>query len=241
MALEVKKFLDAEGVGTLWGKVKEELAKKAELSALTQLENKVTAIEGKKYDDSIAALQTAVNKLNADESTAGSVAKQVADAVAKIMGDGQPDASYDTLKEIADWILEHPSSVSEINSKITKNAEDIGTLKGRVDGHDTKISGLEALIGTIPAESGADDIIEYIAYAVQEGIEEMDASGMLETAKNYTDTKLTEAKQYADGLLVQAKSYSDGNLATAKSYTDTQIDTYVKALTEAEILSAIAG
>ena len=35
------------------------------------------------------------------------------------------DESFDTLKEIADWIKEHPKSVAELNSKIQANTEKI--------------------------------------------------------------------------------------------------------------------
>ena len=59
------------------------------------------------------ALQSA--KAYADEAIVEEVAKIVAGA----------DASFDTLKEIADWIKSHPESVAEINALIQANAEKI--------------------------------------------------------------------------------------------------------------------
>ena len=72
----------------------------------------------------------AINTLNG--TGAGSVQKQVADAVAQIVADA-PEA-YDTLKEISDWISSHSGDASEMNSAIQQNAADIDTLEaGKVD------------------------------------------------------------------------------------------------------------
>lgn len=62
----------------------------------------------------ISANTTAIEVLNG--TGAGSVSKQVADAVAQIVSDA-PEA-YDTLKEISDWITSHASSAAEMNSAI---------------------------------------------------------------------------------------------------------------------------
>ena len=75
------------------------------------------------YDDtavkaSIKANTDAITTLNADEKTNGSIKKQVADAVAKIVADA-PEA-YNTLVEIADWISTHSNDASAMNTAITK-------------------------------------------------------------------------------------------------------------------------
>ena len=57
-------------------------------------------------------LQSAISTLNGDSSTPGSVAYQIAQVVAGA------DAAFDTLKEIADWINDHPNTVADINSQI---------------------------------------------------------------------------------------------------------------------------
>lgn len=59
----------------------------------------------------------------------------VANELAKIVGGA--DASFDTLKEIADWIKAHPESVAEINSKIQANAEKISTNETAIANLDT--------------------------------------------------------------------------------------------------------
>ena len=83
------------------------------------------------YDDTalsgrVTATETAINTLNG--TGAGSVKKQVADAVAGIVADA-PEA-YDTLKEISDWISTHASDASAMNSQINTNKNAIATLNG---------------------------------------------------------------------------------------------------------------
>ncbi len=83
------------------------------------------------YDDTALAgrvsdVEGAIDTLNG--TGAGSVKKQVADAVAGIVADA-PEA-YDTLKEISDWISSHASDASDMNSKISANESAIATLNG---------------------------------------------------------------------------------------------------------------
>lgn len=78
----------------------------------------------------ISANTTAIDVLNG--MGAGSVSKQVADAVAQIVSDA-PEA-YDTLKEISDWITSHASSASAMNSAIQ-------ALETEMDAKVDKVSG----------------------------------------------------------------------------------------------------
>ena len=86
-----------------------------------------TKLEGlSNYDDT--ALVNAINTLNGDINTSGSVAKTTADAVAAIVAGA--DASFDTLKEISDWISSHADSAAAMNSQITDNTNAIALLNG---------------------------------------------------------------------------------------------------------------
>lgn len=87
--------------------------------------------------EDVQANTSAIATLNG--AGAGSVQKQVADAVAQIVADA-PEA-YDTLKEISDWISSHASDASEMNSAIQQNAADIGELETAVAGKVDKVSG----------------------------------------------------------------------------------------------------
>lgn len=85
----------------------------------------------------VQANTSAIATLNG--TGAGSVQKQVADAVAQIVADA-PEA-YDTLKEISDWISSHAGDASEMNSAIQQNTADIGELETAVAGKVDKVSG----------------------------------------------------------------------------------------------------
>lgn len=76
----------------------------------------------KQVNDNKAAIEV----LNGSNTTEGSVAYQIAQVVAGA------DASYDTLKEIADWISTHGTDAAAMNTQITTNKNDIVALKTQV-------------------------------------------------------------------------------------------------------------
>lgn len=76
----------------------------------------------KQVNDNKAAIEI----LNGNNTTEGSVAYQIAQVVAGA------DASYDTLKEIADWISTHGTDAAAMNTQITTNKNDIAALKTQV-------------------------------------------------------------------------------------------------------------
>lgn len=76
----------------------------------------------KQVNDNSAAIEI----LNGNNTTEGSVAYQIAQVIAGA------DASYDTLKEIADWISTHGTDAAAMNTQITTNKNDIAALKTQV-------------------------------------------------------------------------------------------------------------
>lgn len=76
----------------------------------------------KQVNDNNAAIEI----LNGNNTTEGSVAYQIAQVVAGA------DASYDTLKEIADWISTHGTDAAAMNTQITTNKNNIAALKTQV-------------------------------------------------------------------------------------------------------------
>lgn len=101
----------------------------------TTVEGLSTAIESLKTvvgDDTkglvkqVADNKTAIETLNGDKNVAGSVAHQIAEIVAGA------DESFDTLKEIADWITTHKTDAATMNSQINTNKDDISALKTKV-------------------------------------------------------------------------------------------------------------
>ena len=101
----------------------------------TTVEGLSTAIESLKTtvgDDTKGLVKqvndnkAAIARLNGTSSEEGSVAYQIAQVVAGA------DESYDTLKEIADWISSHATDAATMNSQISTNKNDITALKGLV-------------------------------------------------------------------------------------------------------------
>jgi hypothetical protein len=151
MATDIKKFLDQAGVSTLWSRVAEEVAKvdaKAVKNAedivkhgtrLDTAEAKIAALEAGTYDDTelrgligdnadaIADNVAALAILNGDAATAGSVANTANAAAAAKVAEivAGADANFDTLKEIADWILNDTTGAADM-------ANDIAALQGLV-------------------------------------------------------------------------------------------------------------
>lgn len=101
----------------------------------TTVEGLSTAIESLKTtvgDDTKGLVKqvndnkAAIARLNGTSSEEGSVAYQIAQVIAGA------DESYDTLKEIADWISGHTTDAATMNSQISTNKNDITALKGLV-------------------------------------------------------------------------------------------------------------
>lgn len=97
----------------------------------TDLENKVNVL-----------IETDNNK---------SVRAIAAEEVAKIVTGA--DETYDTLKEISDWIKEHPEDVAEINSEITTIKELIGYSESvEEDENGEQVIIVTSKVGTLEAE-----------------------------------------------------------------------------------------
>ena len=75
---------------------------------------------------------TAIGVLNGSESTEGSVKNTVAEYITELIA-GAP-ASLDTLKEIADWIINHAEDAAAMNSQIQENTRAIAAEKTRAEG-----------------------------------------------------------------------------------------------------------
>ncbi len=146
---DIKKFLDQGGVSTLWSRIAEEVQKvddkaTANAEAIETLEGKVEALEAGTYDDSevrgliatntagIAANKAAheantaaIEVLNGDgDGSVSKIATTIAAAkVAEIVANA--DTDFDTLKEIADWILNDTTGAADM-------ANDIAALQGLV-------------------------------------------------------------------------------------------------------------
>lgn len=163
----------------------------------TALKNRVSATEG------------AIEVLNGDKTKDGSVAKQVADAVAEIVASA-PEA-YDTLKEISDWISTHAESASAMNTSIIQNATDIDAL--------------EKLVGTLPEGAASETVVAYISEVVSTAITEENLSqyALASDLTKAVERIAANEKAIAD-LDAFVGELPEGTTATTVvEYVDTQI------------------
>ena len=294
MATDIKKFLDQAGVSTLWSRVAEEVAKvdaKAVKNAedivahgtrLDTAEAKIAALEAGTYDDTelrglIAgntsaheANAAAIEVLNGAADVVGSVANTANAAAAAKVAEivANADANFDTLKEIADWILNDTTGAADM-------ANDIAALQVLVgdEAVATQIAnaiaaeGLDkyALAADLTALAGRVKVLEDAGYqnadavaaAIDAKIAALDLANAYD-AKGAATAAETAAKAHADSLntamnarvvVLEAIDHSKFEAAgaaaqaliDAKAYTDAEIAGHVTALSTAEIDAAIAA
>ena len=294
MATDIKKFLDQAGVSTLWSRVAEEVAKvdakvvkNAEDIAvhagdIATMKGQIAALEAGTYDDTeirglignnadaIADNVAAIAILNGDAATAGSVANTANAAAAAKVAEivANADADFDTLKEIADWILNDTTGAADM-------ANDIATLQGLVgdEAVATQIANaiaaegldkyalaadLTALANRVKAlEDAGYQNAEAVAAAIDAKIAALDLANAYDV-KGAAAAAETAAKAHADSLntamnarvvVLEAIDHSKFEaagaaaqaLVDAKAYTDAEIAGHVTALSTAEIDAAIAS
>lgn len=176
MATDIKKFLDQSGVSTLWSRVATEVKKvddkaAANAAKIETMEGKIEALEKGTYDDTavralIGANATAIGEnkaaheanaaaievLNGAADVAGSVANTANAAAAAKVAEivANADADFDTLKEIADWILNDTTGAADM-------ANDIKALQDQLVGIDaTVVAHVAAAIEAALKVEGAD-------------------------------------------------------------------------------------
>ena len=294
MATDIKKFLDQAGVSTLWSRVAEEVAKvdaKAVKNAediathagdIATMKGQIAALEAGTYDDTelrgligdnasaIADNVAAIAIQNGDAATTGSVAKTANAAAAAKVAEivAGADANFDTLKEIADWILNDTTGAADM-------ANDIAALQGLVGDKAvaTQIAeaiaaeGLNkyALAADLTALANRVKVLEDAGYqnaeavaaAIDAKIAALDLANAYD-AKGAAAAAETAAKAHADSLNTamnarvvvlenidhskfEAAGAAAQALVDAKAYTDAEIAGHVTALSTAEIDAAIAA
>lgn len=141
----------------------------------------------------VTANETSIATLNGSADTEGSVAYKVKNAIADVVA-GAP-TSFDTLKEIADWIANDETGSAQM-------ANDIAMLKGEGDGSVAKAlkdaktyaDGLNTTTNTaLNAEKTRADAAEKELarrLTVVEGEGEGSIKKALQDAKTYTDNKI---------------------------------------------------
>lgn len=172
----------------------------------------------------ITANKKAIDVLNGDSTTEGSVKKQVADAVAGLVNNA--DESFDTLKEIADWIAEGGV------------AGDAATLVADVREAQKDITALEELVGTDSVQDQITAAINDLDSSVSATAENEGKVGVL-TGVTQTDGKLTaktESTVYtavkADALLAAEKQAREAADTTLTNNLNKEIQDRIDAIAQ---------
>lgn len=115
--------------------------------------------------DNIAAIVADYLKKADKDELVAAIATAKSEAIATIMGEAGVDAKYDTLKEVADWILSDTTNSAELVAKV--NAIEADYLKGADKTELQKgIDDLEAFVGTLPEGATSTTVVAYIQEAI---------------------------------------------------------------------------
>ena len=194
------------------------------------------AQEAATYDDTeikakVQANTNAIGVLNGEATVEGSVKKTVADEIAKVIADA-PE-SFDTLKEISDWISSHSDDAAAMNSAIT-------ALQGILDGIGDTESGEKATVVAYVTDAIAALNIGDYATAAQltalagrvttlEGATHTHANKALLDTYTQTEANLADAvaKKHVHANATELNKIADGDKAkwdameqNAKDYAD---------------------
>ena len=146
--------------------------------------------------------------VNTPPRTDGALATltDIANEIAKIVGGA--DSSYDTLKEIADWIKAHPNDASELASRISS------LESGKVD----KITSVDNTIRVYGVDgNGINTIFRAYFVAKENTIPLRKANGQLTVKETPEDDSDAASKKYVDNLVGDIETALDSIIAIQNS------------------------
>ena len=239
---DMQKYLDQDGVATLWSRVVEKIEEESSptkqlsesnASNIATIQNQIKTLQDEAYDDTevrrlisnnltkINAHIDTTNTLQGDVNTEGSV-RNIATAIAaaeiaKVVAGADKD--FDTLKEIADWILNDTTGAADM-------ANDISALQNLVGS--TKVA---TQITNALQTNGVDKYaLATELTSLANRVQTLEKSGFMNAASvdSAIDAKINalkladtyEAKGAAATALTNAQAYSDASLVVAKTYAD---------------------
>lgn len=145
----------------------------------------------------IATINTKIGAIPDDKTIAEQITAEAAQAkagaISAIMGEAGIDEKYDTLKEIADWILADETNSTTLVNKVN---EIYGDYLKKADKTELqgKITSLETLVGSLPEGATSTTVIGYIKEVV-------DGLKIGDYAKAADLTALTERVTTAEGKI----------------------------------------
>ena len=160
----------------------------------------------------IAAINTKIGTIPDDKTIAEQItaeaAQAKADAISAIIGEAGINEKYDTLKEIADWILADETNSTALVNKVNEIYGDYlkSADKNELQG---KITSLETLVGSLPEGATSTTVVGYIKEVV-------DGLKIGDYAKAADLTALTERVTTAEGNITantDSITTNTGNIA----------------------------
>lgn len=142
----------------------------------------------------VSSVESAINTLNGDVTVAGSVKKEVADSVAKIVNENN-NGSIDTLNEIASWIINDTTGAAKMKA-------DIETLNGAV-----------TVEGSVKKQ-----VADALSDAKQDSLDKINAlDAEVESSEEaYVKVKVTQV----DGLITAVNVTNNQEIVTAQDIKD---------------------
>lgn len=210
--------------GRLWYNTTDKLIKFSGLDSEGQL---VARIMGDSGD--VASVQSQLDELKADDTTMGSVAYQVKQAVEGLLGGATPEA-LDTLNEFAAAIGNDENFAASVTTQIaTAKAaveadvtEDINTVNTSIGDISTKLT---ALISSVGAEAAG-------TLSARSGTSYLDGVGNVYAEVLALDTALAAVTGRVSTL--------ENNVGTMSALTTTNKTSLVAAINEVKSASALA-
>lgn len=174
-----------------------------------------SSVKDSTVEAAIASHQSAIDTLNG--TGAGSVSKQVADAIAGVVNSAPED--FDTLKEIADYIASDKTNATQINNDLSaiKNYSVNGrkfseASNGAITLYDSDIS----------YEAGADNV--YVKGTdVEEALDNAEASFI--AMNNAKQDKITDLETIRSGAASGATAYQKPSTGIAKTDLASDVQT----------------
>ena len=208
----------------------------AESQRVTAEEERVTAFN--EMLGQASEIASRIKKVEDDYLTSSDKAELTADiakakeeAILAIMGEAGVDEKYDTLKEIADWILSDTTASAELVTRVSDIEKDYLTSSDKT-ALQKSLTALEELVGELP-EGVASTVVGFIRQ-VKDGL-------AAEVSARETAVAGVQAS-----VEVEAKAREDGDAAVAASVTAEEAarksaDSALQASIEAEATARANG
>ena len=200
----------------------------ADYNTLGKLEDKIQA-EVKRATDAEAGLDgrldTVVGKIDIINGEGeGSIKKAATDAVAKVVA-GAPE-SFDTLKEVADWIANDTTGAAQMQSDIAilKGGKDVeGSVANSID---KAVNALDATVGTTTIGEGnhvAVEVVQTDGKLTGLTVKENDIASAATLAGVKTKQEANTALLTGIPTDRKVKGYVDDAVAAAKAAATTKV------------------